>query len=117
MSIAATPKRRCSGSTPESRPSPGWHSGQGTFRGKDGVLKLMANFWQSFDHPRSEIEECVGAGDHVVIAVRYFGRGKTSGVEVDTHGAQVVTFRDGKVVRWRIFQAMAEALEAARLRE
>jgi ketosteroid isomerase-like protein len=90
---------------------------EGTFRGKNEVLKLMANFWESFDNPRSEIEECIEAGDHVVIAVRYFGRGKTSGVEVDAQGAQLVTFRNGKVVRWRIFQTMAEALKAAGLRE
>ncbi|MEK6326304.1 MAG: nuclear transport factor 2 family protein [Actinomycetota bacterium] len=90
---------------------------EGAYRGKDGILRLMASFWESFDNPRAEIEECIPAGDDVVIGVRYFGRGKASGIEVDTDGAQVVTLRDGKVVRWRIFQSMAEALEAAGLRE
>jgi ketosteroid isomerase-like protein len=90
---------------------------EAVYRGIDGILRLTATFWESFDDPRSEIEDCIPAGDDVVIAIRYFGRGKASDIEVNMTGAQVLTLRNGKVVRWRIFQSMAEALEAAGLRE
>jgi ketosteroid isomerase-like protein len=83
----------------------------------EGVLELMGTFWQSFENPRSEIEECIASGDDVVLAVRIYGRGKASGVEVDTLTGQVLTLRDGKVVRWRVFVTKEEALEAAGLEE
>ena len=77
----------------------------------------MGTFWQSFENPRSEIEECIASGDDVVLAVRIFGRGKASGADVDTLTGQVLTLRDGKVVRWRVFDNKAAALEAAGLSE
>jgi ketosteroid isomerase-like protein len=73
--------------------------GDREYRGHDGVLELMGTFWQSFENPRSEIEECIASGDDVVLAVRIFGRGKASGADVDTLTGQVLTLRDGKVVR------------------
>ena len=91
--------------------------GDREYRGHDGVLELMGTFWQSFENPRSEIEECIASGDEVVLAVRIFGRGKASGADVDTVTGQVLTLRDGKVVRWRVFDNQAEALEAAGLSE
>ena len=91
--------------------------GDREYRGHDGVLELMGTFWQSFENPRSEIEECIGSGDDVVLAVRIFGRGKASGADVDTLTGQVLTLRDGKVVRWRVFDNKAAALEAAGLGE
>jgi ketosteroid isomerase-like protein len=91
--------------------------GDREYRGHDGVLELMGTFWQSFENPRSEIEECIASGDDVVLAVRIFGRGKASGADVDTLTGQVLTLRDGKVVRWRVFDNKAAALEAAGLSE
>jgi ketosteroid isomerase-like protein len=91
--------------------------GDREYRGHDGVLQLMGTFWQSFENPRSEIEECIASGDDVVLAVRIFGRGRASGADVDTLTGQVLTLRDGKVVRWRVFDNKAAALEAAGLSE
>jgi ketosteroid isomerase-like protein len=91
--------------------------GDREYRGHDGVLQLMGTFWQSFENPRSEIEECIASGDDVVLAVRIFGRGKASGADVDTLTGQVLRLRDGKVVRWRVFDNKAAALEAAGLSE
>jgi ketosteroid isomerase-like protein len=90
---------------------------EGSFRGMDGALEVTANFWRSFDKPGAEIDECVAAGEHVAISVRYFGRGRTSGIRVDTHGGQVVTFREGRIVRWRIFPTFDEALKAVGLED
>ena len=91
--------------------------GDREYRGHSGVLELMGTFWQSFENPRSEIEECIASGDDVVLAVRIKGRGKASGVEVDAITGQVLTLRDGKVVRWKVYADRAGALEAAGLSE
>ena len=53
----------------------------------------------------------------VLIAVRYRGRGRASGVEVNDRVFEVHTFRDSRCVRKVDFQTRAEALEAAGLSE
>jgi hypothetical protein len=63
------------------------------------------------------VESCVPNGDNVLVRLRYFARGKTSGVDVDAPGWHVWTVRSGKVVRWLVFGTEREALEAAGLSE
>jgi ketosteroid isomerase-like protein len=62
-------------------------------------------------------EEIIDAGDHLIHAILFRGRGRGSGVEVEGRFFQVYTFRDGKTVRWEEFSDRAEALEAAGLSE
>jgi ketosteroid isomerase-like protein len=91
--------------------------GDREYRGHTGMSQLMGTFWQSFENPRSEIEECITSSDDLVLGVRIYGRGRASGVEVDALTGQVLTLRGGKVVRRRVFVTKAEALEAAGLLE
>ena len=46
---------------------------------------------------------------------RYIGRGKGSGVDVDTPGAHLWTVKDGRAVRMVVFSDRERALEAAGL--
>jgi ketosteroid isomerase-like protein len=64
---------------------------------------------------RCEAEDFLLHGDQVVVLARYRGRGKGSGVDVNTEGAHVWTMRDGKVIRLVIFANRATALAAAGL--
>jgi ketosteroid isomerase-like protein len=89
----------------------------GNYRGHAGLSKLLEDFWGEFEHGRTEVEECIPAGDNVFASVRHHGRGKTSGAEVETQGRHVWTVRDGKAVRWRLFASRDDALEAAGLQE
>ena len=89
----------------------------GTYRGHAGLRSMMAAFWDYFDDPRAEIEECIRSGDEVIVAVHLYGRGKTSGAEVDLSRGHVWTLRDGKAVRWRLFASKRDALQAVGLRE
>ena len=50
-----------------------------------------------------------------MVLTRYTGRGKESGVTVDTRGAHVWKLRDGKAVRLEVFSSRARALAAAGL--
>jgi ketosteroid isomerase-like protein len=89
----------------------------GTYRGHTGLRKMLAAFWDYFDDPRVQVEECIPAGNDVIAAVHFYARGQTSGAEVDMRRGQVWTLRDGKVVRWRLFASKRDALEAVGLRE
>jgi ketosteroid isomerase-like protein len=64
------------------------------------------------------VEELVDAGDKVLVLIRFGGRGKLSGAEVEALVWNMWTFRDGEPVGWTYFgEDRSEALEAAGLRE
>jgi ketosteroid isomerase-like protein len=69
--------------------------------------------WQDW---RCEAEEFVAAGDCVVVLTRYSGRGKESGVDVESQGAHLWTMREGRAIRLEVFSSRAKALEMARRR-
>ena len=77
----------------------------------------VIRFWQSIDTTWEDLQlrpqEHVDAGDRIATRLRHWGLSK-SGVEIDTElYHQVVTFRDGRMVRIEYFVAWPEALEAA----
>ena len=53
----------------------------------------------------------------IVVAITFGGRARHSGIEVELHPFHVFRRRDGRTVRWQIFQNREEALEAVGLRE
>jgi ketosteroid isomerase-like protein len=82
----------------------------------------IIRFWQGLDDTFDELQllpqEYVDGGDHVATRLRHYGQGKRSGVVIDEElYHQVVTFRDGKIVRMEYFADWSEALAAAGLRE
>jgi ketosteroid isomerase-like protein len=87
-------------------------------RGPDEVKRFWEGLDETFEELRLVPQEFVDAGDHVATRLRYFGRGKESGVEIEVvmyH--QVATFHAGVMVRIEYFAEWSEALEAAGLRE
>jgi ketosteroid isomerase-like protein len=74
--------------------------------------------WASeFEELTVTIEEIIDAGDQVVVVAHHRGRGRQSGVKVDTRFYEVYTVRDGKVARVDEYSEWEEALEAAGLSE
>ena len=63
--------------------------------------------------PRAQ--EHVDEGDRVATRLRYVGRGRGSGIDIDGElYHQVITFRDGVIVRIEYFTTWDEALAAVR---
>jgi ketosteroid isomerase-like protein len=85
----------------------------GTHRGVDEMRDRMADWTGPFEEFTTEVEEMIDAGVHVVVCHRMRGRGRDSGVEVDLRLWQVVSVRDGKLVRMHDYSSRAEALAAA----
>jgi ketosteroid isomerase-like protein len=81
-------------------------------------LLAMWKRWEA-DWERIELtpEEYIDAGDQVVLAVRYSGRARASGIELEDRLFEVHTLRDSKIARKREFKTRSEALEAAGLSE
>jgi ketosteroid isomerase-like protein len=64
-----------------------------------------------------EIEESRDWGDRALVVTSHRARGRASGVPISQQTTQVMTLRDGKIVRQDFFPSRDEALEAAGLSE
>ena len=72
---------------------------------------------EQWDEYGTEAERFIDCGDDVLVVAREHGRGATSGATVSGRIFVVVTFRNGKVLRYREFYDEAAALEAVGLSE
>jgi ketosteroid isomerase-like protein len=84
-------------------------------RGRDAVRAAWERWEAEWDEMEMTSEEIIDAGDHLIQAIFFRGRGRGSGVEVEGRFFQVYTVKDGKTVRWEEFSDRAQALEAAGL--
>jgi ketosteroid isomerase-like protein len=87
------------------------------YHGPEGVREFFRRWAGAFDEWGFEAEEVIDAGDAVVVLLHQWGRGKGSGVPVETRFWQVWTFSEGKVIRHCNYRTKEEALEAAGLSE
>jgi ketosteroid isomerase-like protein len=85
------------------------------FHGHEAALGLLTTIFEAFEEYHVEPRDFVVAGDQIVVTVRQTGRGKGSGVPLDYDMFQVLTMRDDKVVRMRVFESREAALTAAGL--
>lgn len=83
------------------------------YRGFEGVVEWLADFAESWDSYKMDVERLVDAGDRVVALFRISAVGAGSGVPVERGDGIVYTFRDGVVVRLDYFNDQRLALEAA----
>jgi ketosteroid isomerase-like protein len=91
---------------------------RGPILGKDAVRAWLQDWIDMFDGFRMELLELIDAGeDMVVIAERYGGRAKLSGVETASMLWAVLNIRDGKIARGREYMSREPALEAVGLGE
>jgi ketosteroid isomerase-like protein len=91
----------------------------GTYRGPEGVRAFFQTWLDTFRGFRLHLEKCVAVDEHRVIArLRVSGEGAGSGVEVESPPFfQLIEFRDGLLIRARMFQTESEAHEAAGFQE
>jgi ketosteroid isomerase-like protein len=90
-----------------------------TFRGPEAVAQYAKRWleaWETFSAEAEEIES-TSAEDRGFITVRFRGKGKASGVEIDDPFFWVYELRGGRLYRISEYTDRAEALEAAGLSE
>ncbi len=89
----------------------------GEYRGLDATRRAFTEWLRAWSHWRIEAERYVDHGDRVVVLTHFHGRGRDSGALIDGRGADLWTFRDGRVVRQEVWLDRRKALEAAGLPE
>lgn len=94
-----------------------WPDAGGSVVGVPAVREFFRSWVGAFEEFSFDIEEMIETGDSVFVSMHQHGVGKSSGVGVDQSFAQVWTFRDGRVIRFKAYSSRAAALEAAGLAE
>jgi ketosteroid isomerase-like protein len=85
--------------------------------GFDAVRAYMERWESGWEELSTDAEEFIEAGDRVIVAVHFAGRGRASGIEVDALLYEVYETRDGLIVRMDEFADRAEAMAAANISE
>ena len=97
-------------------PLPRLIGGEG-FRGHDGLRRFFRERAEAWENIHDKCEQLIDAGTDVLAVVTVSGRGRTSGIDVETTMTGVWTVRDRQIVRMVWFGSHDEALEAAGLSE
>ena len=84
----------------------------GTYRGARATLDAWRRWLEAWEEFSLELEETIGAGERVVVLNRLRGRGKASGIPVDSEVGCIFDCTDGKITQM-VFCDRQQALEAA----
>jgi ketosteroid isomerase-like protein len=87
------------------------------YRGRDGVLEYLRDTDEGFATRDVQVSEFRDLGDRLVVLGRVRGRGRESGVELDSPYGGLAEFKDGKLIRYSDYFDHGQALEAAGLSE
>jgi ketosteroid isomerase-like protein len=85
--------------------------------GHEGIAQFMRIQMDAFEELQVEPIEFLDAGDRVVVPVRFGGKARHTGLDVEFSVVHVATLRADKVARVDMFGDRAEALEAVGLAE
>lgn len=86
-----------------------------SYRGREGLMVLVRQFVDGIEKTQVRDWELLPAGDRVVALTTVYYRGPGGSPEVEVRSAHTMTFRDGKIVHWRLYLDRAEALSDAGL--
>jgi ketosteroid isomerase-like protein len=86
------------------------------YRGREQVRWYVEDWLGTFESLRLDLEEPTEVGDHVVAVVRGHGRGRASGVQLDSRFCQVWTVRGGTAVGMEEYATREQGLGVLRSR-
>jgi ketosteroid isomerase-like protein len=89
---------------------------QRIYHGHEGAGQAWGDFLGAWKGFTVEADDVLPAGnDRYVVLVHLRGRGHESGVPIEARAANLVTLRNGRIIRFELFFKREEALAAAGL--
>ncbi len=89
---------------------------EGEWHGHEGAVGFVANQMEVLEDMSIQVDEFTDVDENrILVAITFGGRARHTGLQVELHPFHVFSLRDGKVLRWQIFQDRGQALEAAGL--
>jgi ketosteroid isomerase-like protein len=101
----------------EIRLPPDYPEGEQVFRGRKGLVEMIAMLRDTWGEFRLQPDRFLDAGDRVVAFVRVHAEGGASGVPIELETTHVWTVRTGRITSVHAYRDRSQALEAAGLRE
>jgi ketosteroid isomerase-like protein len=89
----------------------------GSYKGREGLVRAFADIYEAWEEVRFEIEDIRTTGAHAVVLCRTTNIAKGGGPPITYPAAYFYEIRDERIVYFRPYQTVAEALEAAGLPE
>ena len=89
-----------------------WPGLDHVFHGRDGVRDWLAQVMEPMEI-KMDLLEARSLGDQVLASYQVYGAGKSSGIPTEMHVFDLLSFRDGLILRRQTFYTEAEAVEAA----
>jgi uncharacterized protein len=90
---------------------------RGDFHGYEGLAESAQELFAAWSDLGFIAEEIHPAGDKVAVIARAPAIGRASGASVEWRGAHLWTLRDGRIVKWEVFDDPSDAFRAAGLSE
>jgi ketosteroid isomerase-like protein len=84
-------------------------------RGPEEVRQLWRQLEEIFAHWESRPEEFIELEDRVLVLARESGVGRASGLRFDQKLAHLLTFEDGLIIRFQVFNGWKSALRTVGL--
>jgi ketosteroid isomerase-like protein len=82
------------------------------FHGRDAIRGFFEDFQASFGRLHIEIEQAIPAGERILLVLNQHNRGESGGVETTNRWGQLLSFREGLIIRADNYYEVDEALEA-----
>jgi ketosteroid isomerase-like protein len=86
------------------------------YRGHDQVRHYVEDWWGALESVRLHLDDVSEVDDRVITVVRGEGRGRASGLELDSRFCQVWTVREGTAIAMEEHPTREQGLAAVRTR-
>lgn len=87
---------------------------EGEWHGQEGAVGFVANQMEVLKEMWIRLDEFIDVDEGCfIMGIAFGGQARLTGIPVELHPFHVFELRDGKILRWRIFRAREDALEAA----
>jgi ketosteroid isomerase-like protein len=91
---------------------------EGEWRGKEGAVGFVANQMEVLKEMRMRLDEFIDVDeDCFIVGITFGGHARHTAIPFEMHPFHVLTLRDGKILRWRVYLTREDALEAVGLSE
>ncbi len=85
--------------------------------GRDELVQFFATYISMWRRYEATLKELIDAGDEVVVVIHETVHARDSDAPIERDLIQVMTVREGKALKMRVYETRKEALEAAGLTE
>jgi ketosteroid isomerase-like protein len=82
------------------------------YEGSDEMVEYLVNWYSGWQDYSVSADRFIDAGEWVIVDVTEVGIAERSGMRVEESFAHALRVDDGKIVEWRMFARVPEALEA-----